>query len=217
MRKYAALLFLILLTVSSAIRAQDFAVSVKASTVGCHFEAFRSFGSSLNLHLGGSFFAYKYNSSENTKEDYVMNADLKLNMFSLLLDYMPFKSSSFRISAGAALNNNKPNAVAVPTINKVIGGDVYNKDNLGNMSVDLSFNKINPYLGIGFGNPVGEGSPLTVMFDIGAYYQGSPKVDLKADGLLAPSASPEQEKIVENNIKWFQFFPVISVGLSYKL
>lgn len=216
MKKSKALILLFLCSFVSSVSAQDYAVSVKASTVGFHLEAHRSFGSSLNLHLGGSFFSYKYNSPESTKEDYVMNADLKLNVFSLLLDYIPFESSSFRLSAGAALNNNKPDVVAVPTVNKVIGGDVYNKDNLGNMGVNLSFNKINPYIGLGFGNPTSGEPGLGFIFDIGAYYQGKPKVALSADGLLSPSASPEQEAIVENNLKWFQWFPVVSVGLSYK-
>ncbi|MBT4485577.1 MAG: hypothetical protein HOC71_18065, partial [Candidatus Latescibacteria bacterium] len=52
-------------------------------------------------------------------------------------------------------------------------------------------------------------------FDVGALYHGAPKVSLKTDGLLEPSA--KQAPIVEENISWFQFYPVISIGYIYKL
>lgn len=212
---YTALLFLFS-CLSGLISAQDYALSVKASTAGIHFEAYRSFGPELNLHLGGAFFSYNYKTTPGEKDDYSLSADLKLSSFTALVDWIPFESSSFRFSGGLCYNNNKPNVVAVPEINKVIGGDVYNKDNLGNMSVDLTFNKINPYLGIGFGNPTSGEPGLGFLFDLGVYYQGAPGVKLHADGLLAPSASPEQEAIVENNLKWFKWYPVLSFGLSYK-
>ncbi|MGE5499037.1 MAG: hypothetical protein ACM3Q2_13230 [Syntrophothermus sp.] len=215
MKKFFFFMFTSLALLSVRSSAQDYAVSVKAGTLGFQLEAWRSFGPSFNVHLGGSFFSYKYDQPKDTKEDYTLSADLKLSSFTLLADYLPFESSSFRLSTGIIYNNNKPNVVAVPTINKVIGGDVYNASNLGNMGVDLSFTKIAPYLGIGFGRAA-SGSGLGFLFDIGAFYQGPPKVKLSADGLLSPSASPEQAKIVENNLDWFKFYPVVSFGLSYK-
>lgn len=215
MKKSITLLLLFFLCLSCT-NAQTYAVSLKASTIGLHIEAHRSLGNSLNVHLGGSFFSYSYSQAPDPKEDYSLDAKLKLNSFTALIDYMPFESSSFRLSAGLSINNNQPQVTAIPQITRVIGGDVYNKDNLGNMDVKLSFNKIAPYLGIGIGNAAGGESHLGLTFDIGAYYQGKPKVDLTAEGLLSPSASPEQEAIVEDNIKWFQFYPVVSLGIAYK-
>ena len=215
MKKSLTLILFLLVLSTPHINAQDYAVSLKASTIGMHVEVFRSFGTDFDVHLGGSFFSYTYNQTPSPKDDYLMNADLKLNSFTLLGDWFPFASYTFRLSAGLSYNNNKPNVVAVPTINKIIGGDVYNKDNLGNLGVDLSFNKINPYIGIGLGKPTDGVQGFGYTVDLGVYYQGSPKVKLSADGLLAPSASPVQEAIVEKNLNWFQWFPVVSFGLSY--
>lgn len=216
MKKSCIAFLVIFLCASGITRAQDYAFSVKASTIGFHVEAYRSFGSGLNLHLGGAFFSYKYNTTPGAGDDYSLNADLKLNSYTALVDWLPFESSSFRLTGGISYNNNEPNVMAVPEINKVIGGDVYNKDNLGNMEVKLTFNKVNPYIGIGFGNPTGGESGLGFLFDLGVYYQGAPGVKLHADGLLSPSASPEQEAIVANNLNWFKWYPVLSLGLSYK-
>jgi hypothetical protein len=205
-----------LVLLSGNLVAQDYAASVKLSTLGVNVEVYRSFGPSFNLRLGGSMFSYTYESGVKQGEDYEMNAKLDLSSVALLGDWYPFESTSLHISGGAVVNLNKPVVTAIPTITKTIGGDVYNKDNLGTIGIDLSFNKVAPYIGIGIGNPTAGDKGLGFVMDIGAYYQGPPKVAMTATGLLAPSASPEQEAIVAKNLDWFKFYPVVSLGLSYK-
>jgi len=217
MRKLFAATFVILFLSAIDLSAQEYAISLKASTIGMHLELFRSLNSSFNVHVGGSFFKYNYKTTPGAKDDYSLDAHLTLNNFTALVDWMPFESYSFRVSGGICYNNNNPDVLAVPAVNKVIGGDVYNKDNLGNMGVNLTFNSLNPYLGVGMGNPLSEGRKIGYTFDLGFYYQGAPGVGLKAEGLLAPSASPAQEAIVEHNLKWFKFYPVLSFGITYKL
>lgn len=205
-----------LLLLTGNLFAQDYAASVKLSTLGVNVEVYRSFGSSFNLRLGGSMFSYTYQSGVNQSEDYEMNAKLDLSSVALLGDWYPFASTSLHVTGGAIVNLNKPVVTAIPTISKTIGGDVYNKDNLGTIGIDLSFNKVAPYFGIGIGNPTAGDKGLGFVMDIGAYYQGPPKVSMTATGLLAPSASPEQEAIVAKNLDWFKFYPVVSLGISYK-
>lgn len=93
-----------------------------------------------------------------------------------------------------------------------VNGRVYTPELLGNLSAKVGFNTVAPYVGVGFGF-VHPGTGLGYMFDIGALYQGPPRVDLSASGLLKPSE--EQEPVIENNIKWFSFYPVVSFGLLY--
>lgn len=205
-----------MLLLSASLRAQDYAASVKLSTLGVHIEAYRSFGSSLNARLGYSFINYNYHGSEKATEDYKIDANLKLASASILGDYFPFQSTSLRLTAGMIVNLNKPVVTAIPTKVITIGGDVYNAANLGNIGIDLSFNKVAPYIGIGIGNPTAGDRGFGFVMDIGTYYQGAPKVAMSATGLLEPSASPEQEAVVEHNLNWFKFYPVLSLGLSYK-
>lgn len=213
--KTAVLFLLIYICMSKAITAQDYAVSVKASTLGVHAELYRALGSSFNIHLGAASFNYAYDKINGTKGQYSLSADIKLKSYTALIDWKPFTSSSFKFTGGAVFNDNHPSLTAIPEISKTIGGDIYNQASLGNMKVDLTVKKINPYFGIGFGNVTSGKSGLGLTLDAGAYYQDSPKVKLSANGLLAPSASPEQAAILQNNLKWIKWYPVVSLGLVY--
>jgi len=103
-----------------------------------------------------------------------------------------------------------------PTKSYTVGGDIYTPDLLGTMSADISFNKVAPYIGIGFGDPTAGSKGLGFTFDIGTVFQGAPKAKLSATGLIEPSASPEQQEKLESNLSWFKFYPVVSFGLTYK-
>jgi len=50
--------------------------------------------------------------------------------------------------------------------------------------------------------------------DLMAVYQGVPKAKLTVQEPLESSA--EQESLIENNIEWFRFYPVISLVNSFK-
>ena len=92
-----------------------------------------------------------------------------------------------------------------------IGGRIYTPEMLGNLSVNVGFHKVAPYLGFGLRSVNVKGLGFTG--DIGAFYHGPPSVDLTASSLLEPST--EQAPIIEDNIKWFSFYPVITLGLIY--
>ncbi|MCK5591624.1 MAG: hypothetical protein KAI72_06690, partial [Candidatus Pacebacteria bacterium] len=89
-------------------------------------------------------------------------------------------------------------------------------EELGNLKANIKFNKVAPYIGLGFGNPTAGDSGFGFTFDLGTMYQGGAVVDLTADGLLAPTAAEDQERLIEDNLSWFKWFPVISLGLTYK-
>lgn len=204
------LLFLALMS-ANHLSAQNYAVALKISTLGINCEGIRSFGSSFNARIGFSIFNYQYNGVEG-EEDYKYDADLRLLSFSALADWYPFKSS-IHLTGGALINLNEGDLTLYPIKTYKIGGTLYTPQLLGNVSAKVKLNRVAPYLGIGFGMPT-SGNHFTFSMDVGVIYQGAPKVDLTAKGLLEPSA--EQGPLIEDNIKWFKFYPVISLGISYK-
>ncbi len=213
MKKLLAGAFLLFfITCTTALYAQDYAASLKVSSLGISAEGIRSIGPSFNARLGISVFSYTYDGGGGT-EDYSYSANLKLLSFSILGDWFPFQNF-FRISGGFFVNLNKGDMTLNPAKTYTVGGSVYTPEKLGNLSAVIDFNKIAPYLGIGIGNPTAGPSGFDFSLDIGTYYQGSPNVDLSATGLLQPSA--EQGPIIEDNLKWFKFYPVLSLGISYK-
>jgi len=190
--------------------AQNYAVSLKASTLGISLEGIRSFGEQFNARAGLSFFTINMNGGGGD-EDYSYDAKLKLLTFSALADWFPF-DFNMRVTGGVFINLNKGDLTLRPTTSHTVGGTVYTPEMLGSLSANVDVNKISPYLGIGIGNRLlSEGLDFTL--DVGAIYQGAPKVDLTAQGLLEPSA--EQQPLIEDNIKWFKFYPILSIGLIY--
>ncbi len=192
--------------------SQNYAASVRVSTTGINLEGIRSFGNEFNARLGLAFFSYNYDGGGGT-EDYSYSANLKLLSFSVLGDWFPFQNA-LRITGGLFVNLNKGDMKLTPAKTYTVGGSQYTPEKLGNLSALVDFNKVAPYLGIGIGNPTAGSSGLGFSLDIGTFYQGSPNVDLSADGLLTPSA--EQGPVIEDNLSWFKFYPVVSLGISYK-
>ena len=207
---------IVILAITSNVFGQNYGVSLKLGTLGVHVEGHRSLNKNFNIHVGGSFFGYTYDKKAAAKDNYSLNADLSVFSFAVLADWFPFQTSSWRLSSGLSYNSLSPKIKATPEKEKVIGGDVYNKDNLGTLGVDISFNKIHPYVGLGFGNAADGSKGLGFLFDLGVYYMGSADVKLKAEGLLEPTASPEQQEIVKNNLSWLKWYPVLSFGIVYK-
>ena len=130
-------------------------------------------------------------------------------------DYFPFESSSFKITAGLFFNLNEIDAIITP-MEQTVGGDIYTLEDLGTMDANIKFNPIAPYIGLGFGNPTYGTSGFGFTFDIGTMYQGGSIVDLTAEGLLEPTAAEDQEKLIEDNLSWFEWYPVVSLGITYK-
>jgi hypothetical protein len=215
MRKLLPLLLVLYLTYFQSSIAQNYAVSLKASTLGFGVEGMRSFNPNFNARIGFAFFGYNLKGGGGSKDDYSYEAKLSLTGVNILADYFPWKTG-LRVTAGFLINLNKITTEMTPTKTYVVGGDVYTLDLLGKMNGEIKFNKISPYFGIGFGNPIAAGKKLGFTFDIGTMYHGSPKVDLSASGLIEPSASPEQEEKLVSNLSWFKWYPIISFGLTYQ-
>jgi len=213
MRKILLFLFLTLIFLSYS-NAQDYAASLKVSTLGINLEIIRSFGHNFNARVGAAYFSYTLNSGGGN-EQYRYTATANLLSASLLADYFPF-GQTFRITGGLLYNLNKGDIDLVPTKTTVIGGDEYTPDKLGNLKADVDFNKIAPYIGIGIGNPTSGDAGLGFTLDLGAAYQGQARINLTASGLLEPSAAPDQEELLENNLSWFKWYPVLSFGIIYK-
>lgn len=215
MNKILRSFLLIFILFPSFIHTQDFAAALKLSTTGISAEAIRSFGPKFNARLGFSFFSYSIKGVGADKDDFSYDAKLGLFSISALADYFPFERG-LKLTAGLFINLNKFEANMKPAKSYTVGGDIYTPDLLGTMNANISFNKIAPYIGIGFGNPTAGSRGLGFSFDIGTIYQGAPKAKLSATGLIEPSASPEQQEKFENNLSWFKWYPVLSFGITYK-
>lgn len=200
----------------------DLGLTGKIGTLGYGAELNLGLTDSVGVRLGLNAFSYRYNANSSA-----VNYDFKLQLqtVSALADWYPFEGS-FRTSAGVLYNNNKVSLNALPTGGTyTINGTTYAASDVGSMQGTMTFNKVAPYLGIGWGNPVARNKGWGMTSDIGVLFQGQPKTSLVATcgASLSPSqctdlqnnAAAENAK-VESDLKNFKWWPVVSFGISYQ-
>ncbi|GAB3764927.1 hypothetical protein [Spirosoma pomorum] len=194
-----------------------FAFMISAGTAGGGAAVGYSINRQLAVRLGMNLFNYKGNLKSGKDSDEIQigfDYAVKLKSADLLLDYYPFKRAGFRLTGGAYYNLNQISFFGKPTKDVKINDVVFTINEVGTLDGKANFNKLAPYIGLGWGNPYTR-HRLKFMLDIGFFYQQSPIITFKTTGLLEPSS--DQGEVIQNNLKPLKYYPVVNLGLSYKL
>lgn len=202
---------------SATASAQSNSLGLKVSTLGLGLEAERSFSDSISGRIGINYFTYSYS---GTEDDIEYDFDLNLMSLPVLLDWHPFQGS-FRISGGAIYNGNDLEANAKTSATLDIGDSTYTGAQIGTLKGKIDFDDIAPYLGIGWDTSFGKDKSFGFLFELGAIYQGSPKVDLSADGPIASNSTfqsdlDKEEENLQSALDSFEIYPIVAIGLSYR-
>jgi len=199
--------------------AQSISLGVKVGTLGPGAEAAIALSDFLGIRFGANYLPLEY---EGTFDDVDYDVDLTLRSVSALIDVHPFKGA-FRISGGVVYNGNELESEATPTSPIEIGDVTYltPATQVGTLKGEVDFDDIAPYLGLGWDTSFGKEGAFGFIADLGVMYQGSPEVELTANGTLAgnPAFQAElakEEKNIQDDLDDFKFYPVISVGFSYR-
>jgi hypothetical protein len=216
-------------------------VGFKIGTIGIGFDAATPlFPGRLNLRGGAGFFSY---SSTFTASNDNINGTLKLNNADLMLDFFPFHGS-FRLSAGATVYNNTAvngTLTFAGGTSFTMGNSKYTSDPAnpaaGTAALKFGSNTV-PRFTLGWGNMVPRTGRLKFETEIGIEYIGDPPVTWNITGEactttsgsagvqcgsetgygpVAPADITQERTNVQNDINGLRVFPVVSIGLSYKL
>lgn len=209
------------LTVSAAatrLDAEGVGLALRAGSTGIGAELTAGLGGPLNVRVGGSWFEVD---RKFTRRDVTFDGKGTLAFGMGLLDFHP-GSGSFRISAGAFYNRTKAVGDSVGgTI--VLNGVPYDVRLVGKVHGEAKTNEVAPYAGIGWGNAVRGRSRIGFVADVGVVYWGRPTVALMATpanpALVPPRFYDDLEverKKIEDDVSKYRFFPVVSIGLSYR-
>ena len=209
----------VLFAAAAVAAAQGIAIAPKIGSTGAGADLTVGVARTLNVRLGAQGWS---RSETRTEQEIEYDADLKLLSGQILLDLHP-GGRAFRISAGAIVNGNEVTAVSTEDAVYVINGTPYPVGLVGRLSGKVETNTLAPYLGVGWGNAVAPGAKWRFAVDVGAFYQGSPKVSLRAESpflpLLPDSFEEDLEaerQEIEEDIDSYTVYPVISVGVSYR-
>lgn len=197
----------------------DTSLGLRAGTLGGGIEVAHAFTETLGFRISAN--GLKYDTSD-THDDVEYDAKLKLATGQLLFDWFPF-SNNFRFSLGGLYNANKLTLDGKPSGGTyTINGNTYNASDVGSLNGKVDFKKFAPYVGLGYGRPVGKGLVFTA--DLGVMFQGSPNSTLTAT--CGATATPPQcaqlqndvaaqEAELDDDVEKYKFYPVLSIGLAY--
>lgn len=189
-------------------------IDVHASTLGFGAGVAMPITENFSARLSLSKFNYTFKSTSD-QIDY--DSTFKLDSVAALADWHLFGGIT-HLTAGLIFNNNGFSMSAIPTSGSfTINGTAYNTTQISSLNADISYNKIAPYLGIGWS---GRSSQTGFSFktDLGILFQGSPKSSLSATGTAASAAAADlaaAEAQLDKDLSGFKIYPVISVGIGY--
>ena len=137
--------------------------------------------------------------------------------------YTQSSSVALKVSTlgGVMYNDNHIDINSEPAATFEIGDTTYSTQDAGTLEGKVDFNDIMPYIGIGWDTSFGKNNRFGLLVDLGVVYQGSPDVDLSADGPLASNQAfqndlqTEEDKLKED-LEAYEYYPVIGIGLSYR-
>lgn len=197
---------------------RNYNVALKVGTLGVGLDV--STAISENVAVRFNVNGLKYSRTEEI-DDIEYDGDLNLLTAGILLDYFPL-DNAFRVSGGAYYNGNKFTGIATPTAttNIEINGITYGVNDVGQLDTEITFDKVAPYLGIGWGNDTRtEGWGFSL--DIGAMYHGTPKADLDVtvnnpvlEAQIKNDVAAEKQELLDE-IEKYKVYPVVMIGVNY--
>ena len=221
------LLFLLLSIQIGAKSNSSVGINYKFGTLGLGVD----FVLNLNKTLSGRLSFNGYSQFKNiTLHDDKLNTEQKLNIegalknSSLLLDIHPWQNA-FYFSYGAYYSKNKINVNYKPVSGVIdLGEHKYPSMQVGNVDTVINLKRnLNPYFGVGLSS-IDSSDKWHFILDVGAIYINKPIASIHAKAAkgfeamqpILDNESKIEEKKLNNSIKKFKIYPVVSVGVGFK-
>ena len=197
-------------------------IGFKFGTLGAGIDISKPYNNWISLRLNANGFNYSTTDTSDYSSLLQADREYKLQTIGLLAD---FHLLQLRVTAGVYLNNNEITDLTKPKGKSVIylDGISYGIDSVAEVQSTVTFNKISPYVGIGWGNN-GNRKGWNMTLDVGLMYHGDPQLDLKVltkpgipsllSNQINKAAKAEAQKQLED-LSDFPFYPVVMIGFNY--
>lgn len=190
-------------------------LGISVSTFGIGPFVFYQLKKNIRIKANANFIFYNYSLNKLLAE-LEGTAKLRVGGIGLFSDWHFCKF--IYLTGGFSTNFNSVD-VNGKMANSIMIGDIeMTPDDIGSVGIRVEPAwALSPYVGIGGGRKISRKHKFGYSLEIGTFFQGPPQVDLSASGMLTPTASAEQEKIIENNIKPIDFWPKVAINISYRI
>lgn len=169
------------------------------------------------LRAGATYLQYHrlFDVNLNTQSTINIEAGVKFNQLFGAAQLYPFRKSSFHLITGASYLYNFNLAAFIDTNTGInFEGIEVNAEDFGEISLNIDWYKIVPFVGFGFGKMI-PSKRLSFNGELGCYYMGSPKITSEYFGILDITNADELIPILERNIKGYSFLPFINFKIRY--
>lgn len=208
------------------------AFGLSATTLGGALQLATPLGNRLNLRVGGNFVRFQY---PFTKDGVDYTPQINLQSGQGTIDWFP-GNGEFHVSAGALyFRSGFAGTAGVQAGQTYKLGDttyVNSVDDPVSGKASLSYDrKVAPIVLIGFGNLIPRtGRRLTFPIEFGIAYMGAPQMKLNlngtsctADGCFDNATDPstlnnikDEQKEINNDLRYTKFYPILSLGFGYR-
>jgi hypothetical protein len=211
-----------LLTAAPAVAQARTAVGVRAGTAGIGLDVVRRVSDRAHVRLAAGTVGFDGTVSTSSL-DY--DADAEVSTAFLLLDWYP-GAGPFRLSAGAGWNGSEVEVTApLDPLAPRDPNDIRIFPPLGSAVGTAEGDTLVPVVLLGWGNPF-RGGRWNLSFEIGAFYQGEPDVELAVRTDFPPDQIPggpealalaveAEERALERELEDYTVVPVVSLSLTY--
>ena len=225
------------LTAADEPNYRPFTIGVDAGTTGFGGSASWRFSDNFGVRGGVNYFSFEtdeftYSGSMTNgafPTDQKFNVDMRLMSEPLALDFYPSAKSSFRISLGVLINQNRFKGSAptngLPNTTFVVNDQPYLQAGMpGGLELEVKQMPLSPYLSIGGSFYLDKSRHWALSGELGVAYTGSPKVSLTSPNYdpsndVAPFSLANDLKAEEESIKKdadkYKFYPIVKIGVSY--
>lgn len=198
-------------------RSLDMAVRVTAGTLGIGVEAAKLLTNHVAARVGANVFGY---SRTQDVDDVTYDGQIKLRSASVLLDLYPGRRGSFHLTGGAIVGGGEITGTGVPQSSFSLNDRHYDAAEVGTLSGALTFPRVRPYAGLGWGTPANTGRSVRLVLDAGVAF-GKPTISLRASNAkpgspLAADLAAQQASTQQDVDKYLKLYPVMSTGLSVR-
>lgn len=216
-----AVVLVSMIGLSRTVQADEgFGIDVRAGTMGVGAEISASLFPHTRLRGGINYLIWEFDS---TIDDVDYTFEPEFNSISALFDVHPF-GGAFFLSGGVFFNNNSVGVEGtLPPESFPAEYQAFNfLSDVVSITGDVEFNPVAPYVGLGWRSNSNE-SGWGIGLELGVLYQGAPDVtNLRVNAPVdvndideVQQFLAEQEQEIEDELSWFQWYPVASLLLTY--
>lgn len=192
--------------------AADVGISAHGGTLGAGLDLAYGFNRYWTGRVGFNSLTLE---EDFTEENIEYSADLELESVHALADWHVF-GGGFRLTGGAIVNNNVFDGSADIEAGDEIGDSPATGS--GSLALDVEYDEVAPYLGIGWGNRARGWSSVSFSVDAGLMLQGSPDVDVTQSGSTGADQDDldKEEREIEDELENFEIYPVLSAAVVFR-